>query len=598
MTMNNIMTNKIVFSKSCEKLDEKFDIVCLKTNQQYFRFNSTIFDMPLMNKNVEAILYSESTIFLLLKKGRDNIQLIWDELKDVDDFEHISAQLISSSEMKDFQLLQLLLNSLWNFTSEEFKTNNVTGHLYYFLDEWCFRGSGELKNDIVKVCCIEISVDNNMHIKLLTRTFTSEKIKNTIHFGKTKYESYPKYILNSNGTLTRKLKSDTGTEFIMRNSGKKREIAFLDISNYKKFLSSKMGVLYQTVTKFSEKFKNIACIGLETVPVSESVYVKKSDVNRNVIYRNELLLNYSINCIDKINNEESIHTTNVIKEIFKTNANENNSIIRITEYNEPQPEAFNLVLLHEKEYYEEKDPYLEKYDNYAIQHITIESIKNNINHIVRTATNELLIKRDLINRKITLYDWEKLGLSSKVIFITKTTENDENTYYLMIINPDGTFVILVKKDFDPVDQYTFLLDYFMIDERIDNLIVDSAGNVVSIWDTGWYTVPDIFEIVRNLREGNTKLRSKEKRDCLLKAVTDIKSFVMDNDTYYYVGVIGDGMQSVIANASHIRKYEQLKGSGSIKEVLQLMNNSFIRNGQYTVLPFPMKYIREEIERHK
>ena len=265
--------------------------------------------------------------------------------------------------------------------------------------------------------------------------------------------------------------------------------------------------------------------------------------------------------------------------------------VNVIEADHPEEGKLNIVVLHEKEYYDDVDPYSEKFPGCVVQHVTIEKVNKNTKHIIRTIANELLIKQDILNRKITLFDWKSLHYSGDVTFITKTREDDEKYYHLMIVHPDGSFEFAEKKDFEQIDQYTTLLDYFLIDEQIDNLIIDDENNVVSIWDTGWYTIPNINEIAAYLKEGNTKLKGKEKRQELLGAVTDIRSFEQNGDTYYYVGVIGDGMQSVVENASHIRKYKLISGKADSK-IIQMVDTQIIRNGQYTIEPFTFKYIKE------
>jgi len=596
---NSILTNKVIFHKSYEEIDKLYDIVRIKTDGRYFKFNSTVFDLPLLNKNVRAVLYSSNMIFLLANKGKDNLTIIMEGLKEVKEAEKLTGSLISSKQLEDYQLLQLLLNSIWNFNSEDLKSNNVTGHLYCFDSDWCYRGLRELKDEIVWVSCIEIKIDQEMHINLPVKTFSSEKIKEFIRFGKTKYEDYPKYILNKNKTMSRKLMDDEGTEYIMRNSGKKREIPFLDLSSFRKFKKTKMGILYQTIQKFNLVFQGMASIELDSIPVTDSIESKRSNINKEKGQRELMFINKGINIIDLADDEESKLAIETAKNAFNEVFNETDSLLLldISEKEEPEQSRLNVVIMHEKNFYNEEDPYKNKYKDCVIQHITIEEIlcSRSIKHIIRTLANELLVKNDISNGKISLYDWKKLGLRDEAVFISKQTDNEENIYYFMTIQPDGSFNLFARKDFDAIDKYTNYLQYFLVDESIDNLIINQDGNVISIWDTGWITIPNIEEIASYLKEGNNKLKGKEKRKELLEAVTDIKELFYQGEMYYYVGVIGDGMQSTIAKASHIRKYKISQGGmPDTSALVKLLDNQFVRNGQFTVLPFPFKYINENI----
>ena len=54
------------------------------------------------------------------------------------------------------------------------------------------------------------------------------------------------------------------------------------------------------------------------------------------------------------------------------------------------------------------------------------------------------------------------------------------------------------------------------------------------------------------------------------------------------------MQPTIQCAANVRAVEIYKGNLNFQELLPLMSVTFVRNGQLTVLPFPIKYIKEYI----
>ena len=130
-------------------------------------------------------------------------------------------------------------------------------------------------------------------------------------------------------------------------------------------------------------------------------------------------------------------------------------------------------------------------------------------------------------------------------------------------------------------------------ENVKGIVMDTYGNINVIKDTGWITIPEIIEIKKELEAGNNKLRSKAKREDLLSSCLDIKSFRVDNTLYYFVGTIGEGMKYAIHNAANIRRIEPYNGAPEFFEkLLPLMNVSFVKNEQLTVMPFPFKYLRE------
>lgn len=74
-------------------------------------------------------------------------------------------------------------------------------------------------------------------------------------------------------------------------------------------------------------------------------------------------------------------------------------------------------------------------------------------------------------------------------------------------------------------------------EKVLGVIRDTSGNINIIKDTGWFTIPEIYSIKDELTNGNTKLRSKEKRNELLSSCLDIKMFNYGDSKYYFVGTI-------------------------------------------------------------
>lgn len=89
-------------------------------------------------------------------------------------------------------------------------------------------------------------------------------------------------------------------------------------------------------------------------------------------------------------------------------------------------------------------------------------------------------------------------------------------------------------------------------------------------------------------------RDPQIKENFLKGILDINYVQKDeNSAYYSVGTIGDGMQNSVERASLIRKvYTDGKSELIFDKIINLMNVCFVRYGQLTVYPFPLKYIRE------
>lgn len=81
------------------------------------------------------------------------------------------------------------------------------------------------------------------------------------------------------------------------------------------------------------------------------------------------------------------------------------------------------------------------------------------------------------------------------------------------------------------------------------------------------------------------------------ALLDIKYFYNYGKLYYFVGTKNKSLNLSLHNACLIREVVSTGGEIFFEQLMKLLAVEFVRNGQYTVLPFPFKYLNEYI-RHK
>ena len=212
----------------------------------------------------------------------------------------------------------------------------------------------------------------------------------------------------------------------------------------------------------------------------------------------------------------------------------------------------------------------------------------------------MLIKHDIEIGRISLFDWDSLGINDEISCGMRTTIDEEERYFFMKIKPDGSFGFEEQKmDLFELNEYTDYVNIFTDAKDVSGIIRYSNGDINVIRETSWFTIPEIEKIHGELSEGNTYLRGKAPRQELLSAITDIKLFGQGDRKYYFVGIIGEGMRTNVAHAANIRMIEAYKKAAlRFEEVLPLMNVTFVRNGQLTVMPFPFKYLREYIRSMK
>ncbi len=591
---SEIRTNKVVPQLNYDMIDSCFDIFCLETSRKHIKYGARIIDAPKLNKGVKAVLFeSGKRFYALLEHNVDNLSILKNVLSDTEYGSSMSIAQIKSNSLKEYQLLQLLINGLAAKNHPLLRFNNLTGHLYIFKPEWISKNKD---NVIWSIPTLEIAVLDGCIIKLPVHTFTSTKLRHKITFGKRKFEDYPKYVLSSDNSLRRKNDGNTDDDFILRQIDNQRsEIPFLDIFNTSSFESTKIGVLADVVKSFNERYSGMAKIEFQAISEYRSIDTK-STAKENLTAIKAFLAGKSIKVVDCVKNEQSKRFCEEIAELIKekysidakVGANLNKS-------------ALNIRLIHNKKYYEElaNDPHNDKLAGYTVQHITFEDFYHNRKFAISTVINELIIKDDIQNGKLSLFDWSQLKLDSTVSFGISTGD-DTPRYFFMTIKPDGTFTFSEQQlDLLSFNEYSSCMEMFDSDRQIVGLIKFSVNDILVIRNTELFTIPEAATLHDELTSGNTALRNKESREKYLTSVTEIRNYYLDGNEYYFVGVCGTGMRPKLQTAALIRSVSQVKdGSSEFGRLLPLMNVSYIRNGQLTVIPFPFKYLREYISAMK
>lgn len=595
------MSTKIRISRLKTQIDRQaisnqYEFFYLETCDKYIKRGAYILDVVSMENSIKAVKFeSGKKMLVMLEKDVNNIKKLKAVLKDMEEGSKYSIVQVSLNEIEESAIIQILLNALGSFDSELLRFNNLTGHLYCYHESWIKHGKEKSLDVIWKVPTLEISVDKNMCIHLDVRTFVSEKLKNKISFGKKKFEDYPKYVFSAKKTLRRKLSTDNDTCFIMRQvDGVKNEITFLNIQSEEMFAKTKMGVLQDIIDKFNNKYKGMVTLDFVEVAITERIDYEKKAAKENQARIKEELLKHGISIVDKIGDEYSQIFCKNIQGLLKSKYDIDASLSKQIKKNK-----LNICLIHNAEYYNGvNDPHDRCYANVAVQHITFEDFADSSEFALGTVVQELLIKRDLVDGRISLFDWVDIGFEQEYTFGIEEEKDGINRYYFIKIKPDGTFVISEQENtLFEINEYSEYVDIFeeakICGENVKGIIKTEDGNINVIKDTSLFTLPEFHEIKNLLSEGDNKLRGKKRRDELLLSCLDIKLFEENGNQYYFVGIIGDGMQANIQRASVIRKIEGYNGANAMfEQLLPLMNVTFVRNGQLTVVPFPFKYLRE------
>lgn len=594
----SIKTNKLLYKLDRQAIASEYDLFTIETSDKYIKRGAYILDAPTLNRNVKSIVFeSGRRALMMMHKDDHNRALIKELISGVEGGSKLSVAETKIQDVQDWVLLQLLLNALSSYDSNFLKFNNLTGHLYCFHPEWVKRGKEKKEDMIWKIPCMEFRVTRDYCIEMSVRTFTSERLKKKISFTKRKFEDYPKYVVSKDNTLRRRLSDDTEPGFIMRQiDGTKSEIPFLDFQNEKKFDQCKVGTLAKVIEAFNSKYGSLAFMECGYMPESGRIDYSKSAAKEDFARVRGLLSALGVHIVDQIGDTYSEQFANnmctLLLQKYEISASVGKRI---------KKDALNICVIHNAEYYEGvQDPHDNNYDGVAVQHVTLEDFADNAEFAISTVIHEVLIKRDLEARRITLFDWEELGLEEDISFGTESKSDEETKYFFMKVHPDGSFDIQ-EQEFTlfEMNEYTDCVNIFedakTKGETVKGLIRDGQGRINIIKDTGIITLPEAEEIKNLLASGDTKLRGRERREELLSSCLDIKIYMEDGKQFYYVGTIGEGMRWKIPRAANVRCIEGYQGAPLMfDKLLPTMNVTFVHNGQLTVLPFPFKYLREFI----
>ncbi|MFY9199245.1 MAG: hypothetical protein WAN84_08055 [Acutalibacteraceae bacterium] len=594
-----IKTNQLTYTFDKELFSKNYDIFCIRTSEKHFKNGAYIIDAPLLSNNVCSVLFkSGREIFVLMKSNGSNKSLLKNAILKENGADRITISQLTPNSLKDDIVFQLMLNSLGNYESPLLKFNNLTGHLYCFHPNWLIRGRKSEADVVFKVPCLELRLSSEFRLNMEVHTFTSELLRNKIEFKKKKFDEYPKYIFSAHNTLRRKLKDDVGYSFIMRQTkNAKTEIAFLDIQNIDRFNQSKMGILTTVLENFNDRFSSIAHLDFESITDYKALDYTRSVANENKQAISDLLSIKPIKIVDCIDDEYSKIFCKEICDLLLSKYG-----IKTSCGKRVAKDHLNIRVIHNAAFYADSNDPHRIFNDVAVQHITFEDFSECSEFAISTVIHEMLIKADLVKQKISLFDWNTLGLKDDIDFGIEVTDEQNTKYIFMTIHPDGTFNISEQTlNLFEANKYNQCVEIFenakMNSVKVHGIIRDALGNINIIKDTEWFTIPEIYSIKAELANGNTKLRGKEKRNELLSSCLDIKMFNDGVSEYYFVGTIGNGMRWLINRAANIRKIEPFEDSILMFEkLLPLMNVTFVHNGQLTIIPFPFKYLREHLNK--
>ena len=588
-------TNKLKYHFNFEEIDKKYIIVQVFSSSK-MKPSLLFLDSVLENKGIVSLCYTEFSEVFVLLDNIDNIIYSFTNSLSVSDND-LSYKKVSSRVLQPHVLIQLFINSLARSKLSSFSYNNLAGHLYVVVDP-------EDKNK-KQIKTIEIKMDKDCCLQAPVRTFTSKQLEKFIEFNKGKsFNSYPQYVFASSKHLKRTTKPEKNSFILRQIRGKKSEVKFLNFQNIEKFNQSKCGIIQNVMEQFFSRYNDIIQLNFEEISSAIITEHKSSMLKTEKTIIMNAFKQIPVRIVDFVDNDLSKELVEILKMVFAEDE------IDIKQGKYLKNNYYNICIIHEKEKYEpENDPHdkieasgpnqcitIETYMDFANNKTVYDQLKN----IKNTVVHELLIKKDINDKKITTFDWQSMGYLGEWTFVEKYKLGEETKFCCMKIQQDGSFGF-EKHDYNLFSEpyYRKYEEAFNTDKNAVGVIEDWSGNINCIVDTNMFTIPDLKGIKNELINNNNKLKNKKMREDLLSASLDINYYTDGSDTCYYVGIAQDKIMYSSNNSALIRRIKPAEGSSIFfGELLDLMNVTFVKNGQLTVTPFPYKYIREYIINNK
>ena len=423
-----ILTNKFSPKYNYENIEKDFDIFMVtKTSDKLERTN--ILDIPGSQFNARAVQYLwGNSAFVLFDKNSVQESIFRTTLQELyHDVKVKRINILDENERKVFYgynylLANLLINTIKSPQFGKFRYNNLTGALLYHDSSW--------NNKNQYIWFLKIYFERGMYLRLSVKTFKKD---DNLHGERG-------YIFDSKtGVFRKKLKTDEYSGKVYVEGGNKKNhntVEFLKFKNIKQFNSSKMGIMEQFLRDTNDFLKDY--VVFNPISIDDFNDYKELKLKNNTAENTEIekLLSLSgVNIVDCCETEES---KNIISQLANEIKNRYDLDIHLGKLDDKK---YNIRIIHNKEFYKTNEEYFDPHQNdisgYVVQHITLEDFleEGNINqHGFDKVIQELIIKGDIHNRKMTIYNWSKLGFSEAWNFVIREKIYlDDKKYFLFIL---------------------------------------------------------------------------------------------------------------------------------------------------------------------
>ena len=255
-------------------------------------------------------------------------------------------------------------------------------------------------------------------------------------------ESNGLYVIDSKtGEFRKKLKTDTNVITYKEGSLPHNHFRVdnFDISDIAHFRKSKMGVMEQFLRDVNDnlsKYMSIDIVEREDAQEFDISNLEKRGISE--FEYGEMLQKKGVVIVDENNSEVSKDIVAKLQEELEKYYHVKAAVGNLSE------EAYNIRIIHDGEYYAENEMHDLHSDNlkgYIVQHITEEAEHftntKGSSPDIKKIVQELIIKGDVRERMISIFDWERLDSGKDWTFVLRKkikTKYGENAAHINHVN--------------------------------------------------------------------------------------------------------------------------------------------------------------------
>jgi hypothetical protein len=543
----SILTNRLKIDFHIEAIKRDFVFIRLKRDKENKWWGAEELDR-IIGENYQAISvgYGKYAYAMFAKQTNNTYELL-QKLKTDDNFAYVSAIEVEPQAVYDgneecicaVTLARLLLNSLGSSRSrfKQLHFSNLTGALLKVPSL-----TNKLK-DVISVAEISLNQNDTQENKFLLNVSVvsyRKKISILKEYKHTEFKKIfkrPEYVFHSGTSSLRRWlpcegkEADAKQTYIKKGkTGTKLHTNFLNFGSQKKFDESRAGIIYQVLQSIEEHLSEYMSVKFCPLEVEDRMELKNTLLKDKKQLHSQLH-EQKINIVDRVNNEDSAYLASELKKLlisYVTNEQ------LITFGKDDIQEAFNFRIIHDAAFYKTMgidDEYLASNDKFQRQNITIESTQNFTDPVIKTLIKEQLIKRDISNRKLNLFDWEKLQLNG--VWTFAAWDDEENHVIFMEIQPNGDFEFhkidgIDIFNWDKFDKYQDLMTDTASGKKRKNLegiVISDTGDINQIFLTDEITIPNLSQIAGIIEEVERKFPENLRTGKALAGL--IKGFISE-----------------------------------------------------------------------